>query len=142
MKVCSKCGEKVGNANKSGICTKCQRPTRFGLPGQSINLKPGTKVDPDDEVLARVDVKPPPPAKVKKAKAPPAAAGDVEEFFTLASALGLEPQAMLDGWCREWVEKIRTRALIAADPASELAAAIELVERAAATPKPETPAGD
>jgi len=121
---CSKCGNKIGSANKSGICTPCQRPTRFGLAGVSLNLKrsdaggkPRPTDDEEDAVLARVEassVKPPPPPKVrraKKEKPPPEAPGDVEEFFKLAEALGLDAQKMLDDWCRQWVARVRARAL-------------------------------
>lgn len=87
MSNCSKCSKELGANNKSGVCTPCQQG-RAPAAAETVSVKP-------------------PPSRKPKAPAP----GDVEEFFTLASALGLEPQSMLDTWCREWVEKTRARAL-------------------------------
>lgn len=101
------CGRPLGAANKSGVCSSC-----------SSGYKPKSDVGPAPKRIASVEVKPPPAAKkVKKAPAP---IGPVEEFFTLAEALGLKPQDMLDGWCRAWVTTTRERALdLKGAPASE-----------------------
>lgn len=120
---CSKvgCKNKISSQNKTGVCTPCQQGYPVGSDGWKPAAKRSTassKPDADDAVLERVEtssVKPPPPAKAKKPKkekAPePTPAGPVEEFFTLAQALGLEPQEMLDGWCSDWVRTTRARAL-------------------------------
>lgn len=59
------------------------------------------------------------PAKPKADEAPPSFdAGEVSrpddpvrQFHQLADALGLNPAEMIETFCREWVEKVRRRAL-------------------------------
>jgi len=99
---CKKCGRETSSAD--GICGNRGRVECERLAGSRG----------DDAVLERVEAssaKPKTPPKSKKEKEPPPPPTDVEEFFTLAEALGLDAQKMLDGWCRQWVEKVRARAL-------------------------------
>lgn len=131
VRQCSKgCGRKLNAANKTGICTPCQKPNRY-------------KSGSDDSVLSRMgfrtqaDEAPPrrrsrgrrakPRAKPEPTHVPAAAPLEMPEwegkFFSLALALGLDPRKMLEDHCRGWVQETRARALAPAPkqlPAGEL----------------------
>lgn len=109
MMKCTKCERELGAANKTGICTRCQKPSRF-------------KTSTDDSVLSRMgfgdgggDEAPPASRKPKSPRAPkvpkPAPVPWREQFAALTRALGLDPDAMLEEHCRAWVEQVRSRAL-------------------------------
>lgn len=94
-KPCAKCGKLLRRINTKGVCspaTPCGRKNASALAP-----KPTAPAEPKT-----------PTTRTKRGKPPP---GPVEEFFELASALGLDPQKLLDGHCRKWVEKTRARAL-------------------------------
>lgn len=118
-RTCSKtgCKNKISSQNKTGVCTPCQQGYPVGSDGWKPAAKKSagsSKPDADDAMLERVEtssVKPPPPAKAKKPKAPEGPPAEIEEFFKLTEALGLDGQKMLDDWCRHWVAKVRARAL-------------------------------
>jgi hypothetical protein len=106
------CGRAVGANSKSGICTPCQRsghrPKRPSAGEDSVLARMGFEVKQADEA--------PPATKGKKRTAAvkpstPAAPRWQGQFRALSSALGLNPDAMLETYCREWVEATRTRAL-------------------------------
>lgn len=118
-KKCPHCGKTLRADNTRGACTKCLkkpglRPAQGKKPRAAGN---------EDSVLARMgfEVKRPaddeaPPATKAKAKkrSAPAPADPAHwqgRFRALTSALGLNPDGMLEGYCREWVETARARAL-------------------------------
>lgn len=126
VKTCPHCGKKLRSDNTRGACSTC-----LAKPGRR-----STKGGTDDSVLARMGFKTeadePPPAtksKAKKRAAPAKVSAPVplrrgrweEQFRALGSALGLDPDEMLEEHCRQWVESTRTRALaVPADPSRQL----------------------
>lgn len=123
---CPHCGKKLRVDNKRGACSACL-------------AKPGHKPTPsDDSVLSRMGFKvdadqadeAPPATKAKRVPREKAAAAPrwQGQFRSLSSALGLDPDDMLERYCREWVEGTRARALAPpADPPKQLPAG-ELLE--------------
>lgn len=123
--MCAKCGKQLGNANKSGLCTPCQRPNRKAAAASEdsvldrMGFGQGSEEHP---VKSRGDEAPPKEPKKPRAKPGPKPKSEPvqvplrrgrweEQFRSLAGALGLDPDEMLERYCREWVETTRTRAL-------------------------------
>lgn len=110
------CQNKISSQNKSGVCTPCQQGYPVGGKRSKLAARTparaSTSRDADDDALDSEGLDEPAAdeAPPETEEAPPESA-DLRDFFTLAEALGLDAQKMLDGWCRQWVEKVRTRAL-------------------------------
>jgi hypothetical protein len=111
---CPHCEKRLRSNNTRGICKTCWDD------GKRPAANPA-----DDSVLSRmgfgggagVDEAPPATkrprprkARVPKAQLPPAPPWR-DQFSALARALGLDPDAMLEAHCREWVEATKQRAL-------------------------------
>lgn len=98
------CSNTISSANKTGVCTPCQqgrksnRATAGSAPARRRAAAP-----PPEPFTAEEVAEASPPAE----EAP----SHMKQFYTLAEALGLDPEAMLDEHCRAWVETTRTRAL-------------------------------
>lgn len=127
---CTGCGARLRSQNTAAQCYKCK--AKSGAYGTG-----STSAGHEDSVLDRMGFgslakkseadeappKDPPPAKKSKAKktsprppsSPPAPATHAPEwqskFRLLTAALGLDPDEMLEQWCRDWVETTRKRAL-------------------------------
>lgn len=79
------CGTKLGAANKSGICTPCQRP------GRAAAAVSGSE-----------------PAPARRARA--TVSDDVrKQFKVLTAALGVDGDALVDRFCRAWIDKLKAR---------------------------------
>ena len=154
-KNCTVCGEKIRKPSPLfSTCAKHRTPEEKRAAWAAAKRKSDGKKRPatDDSVLSRMGFKTeadeaPPPAPVRKPRKPkpaalavapgaPTAARDLPkwqgQFTVLAFALGLDPGAMLEGYCREWVEATRARALKPAPAKDGLETAIAVVEDALA----------
>lgn len=83
----------------------------------------GFNVDRDEAPVTK-------PKKIRPAGAKPIEGAPrwQGQFRALSSALGLNPDAMLETFCRDWVETTKSRALAPGEPPKQLPAGSEAPE--------------
>jgi hypothetical protein len=132
-KQCSKCGKKLRAGTSFSTCTahrtdeERREAWRRAAAAKTVKAggAPHARADGEGDVLDRLGfgkgsdehprVKPPPKPKEprKPATSTPRAPAPSwqERFRTLAAALGLDAEKMLEEHCRRWVESTKARAL-------------------------------
>ena len=85
-RTCSRegCENRLGPNNKSGICSPCQqkRPLTAQPPRMRVpKAKPATTPSPTSR----------------------------SDFQAVTRALGFDPEALIDGFCEEWLAKLRAK---------------------------------
>lgn len=118
---CSVCGKNLRKGSPFKTCgihrTLDERRAAWAVSKAKSTAKKRGGSASDDSVLSRMGfgADEAPPATKRKAKKltapkPPPVAWQ-PQFRALASALGLDPEAMIERFCREWVESTTSRAL-------------------------------
>lgn len=108
---CLKCGGRITAANKSGICTRCQKPNRF------LDRPEKTETETEPTIAVEAVLAPLPDAVSKLRPSRPETGNDLEplrevdDFRRLAASLSVDGDAMLREFCSAWVQCVRAAAV-------------------------------
>jgi hypothetical protein len=116
-KQCTKCGKKLRSDNTKGICGQagpCAKRASAGGVDDAVLSSLGFGGESDKFAGKARDEAPPAtkrPREKLKREPKPAPPSWQERFSALAAALGLKPDAMIEDFCRGWVEHTQQKAL-------------------------------